>query len=103
MIRKSLITFAAVVGSATAALAAESVEFDRAKLKDPAYVQELYVEIRAVATKTCKREYRGDAFYGRRLRSCIETTVERTVKSIGARELTAYANGPAKRNRVASR
>ena len=103
MIRKTLFATAAFTLVQSAAFAADKVvEFDRDRLEDPVYVEALYVEIETAAAAVCKKELLGSHLYLSMLRSCIETTVADSVKKIDSATLTAYADGEAAPERLAS-
>lgn len=103
MIRKMLFATAAFTLTQTAAFAADPVvQFDRARLDDPAYVEALYVELETAATSVCKKELIGSPLYLSKLRSCIEATMAESVKKIASPALTAYAEGEAGLTKLAS-
>ena len=104
MIRKTIFATAAFAVSQTAAFATETVvQFDRDRLDDVAYVEALYAELEDAATAVCKKELLGSPLYLSMLRSCIETTLEESVKKIASPTLTAYADDEAPPVRMASK
>lgn len=81
------------VAQATASAAEMVVEYDRTRLNDAAYVEELYAELESAAKSVCKKELAGSPIIVSTMRSCIETTLAESVEKIGAPLLTAYADG----------
>ena len=90
------IAFAASVFTilqSSAFAAGVQVEFDRARLNDPAYVEALYAELETAARSVCKKELAGSPLYLAQMKSCVEATLADSVEKVGAPMLTAYADG----------
>ncbi len=75
MTRRTIIATAAFFVLSGPALADEVVEYDRAQLDDPAYLEQVREKIELAAKKECKSIYRGDWFADFRTRACIRDTV----------------------------
>jgi UrcA family protein len=94
MIRTMFFATAAILASSSIASAAgKAVDFDRAKLGDPAYIEALYAEIELAAVEVCKAELRGSPFYHSKVRNCVKVSMARAVAEIDAPMLTALADG----------
>ena len=81
------------VAQSSAFAAEQEVEFDRARLDDPAYVESLYAELKSAAKSVCKRDLAGAPIYFAQMKACVEATMADSIEKIGAPLLTAYANG----------
>lgn len=94
MIRTLFFATAAISGISTAALAGgKEVQFDRASLNEPAYVEALYAEIEQAAREVCKSELLGSPYYHSKVRSCIKASLARALADVDSPLLTAFAEG----------
>lgn len=73
-------------------LADEVVEFDRAQLDDPAYMEQVREKIELAAKKECKSIYRGDWFAEFRTRACIRDTVASAMAELENAQQTRLAD-----------
>ena len=67
------------------------VEFDSARLEDPAYLEAVKSDISAAAAKVCKAEYAGSPLYASRLRNCVEQASADAEAQIAEKLMTAQA------------
>jgi len=91
MTRLTIIATAAFLASTGPSLAGEVVEYDRAKLDNPAYVEALREEIESAAEKECRTLFRGDMFRHFRIRSCIRDSVAVAMAELDAAKQTRFA------------
>ncbi|WP_375201516.1 UrcA family protein [Hyphococcus sp.] len=75
MIRTLAIAAAVFTVAQAPAFAREIVvEFETARLEDPAYLEAVKADINAAAAKVCKAEYAGSPLFSTQLRACVEET-----------------------------
>ena len=70
MTRLTYIATATILVLSGSAVAATEVLYDRSKLGDPAYVDEIREKIEVAAKKECRAEYRGDWDPAAKIRGC---------------------------------
>ena len=85
MIRKTIFAAAILAGAASPALAADlEVEYDRARLSEPAYVEALKAEIKDAAYSVCKQELIGSPLFLSKMRTCVRKTTAESVKKVAS-------------------
>lgn len=87
-----------VLAGASGVAAQSAIAFDRAALADPAAVEALYADIRAVAERACRKEHDGLSVLGARVRRvaverCVSETVDAAVRDANAPALHALHDG----------
>lgn len=101
----AIAAFSTVSAFAVQAFAAsEEVEYDRAYLDDPAYVEELYGKIVAAAHRVCEAELKHAPARHELMDECLEVSVKKAVEQADSPELDAYAeSGPAQEKFASAR
>ncbi len=94
MFRKVYFALAASAIAFPALAAEKAIEYDTARLDDPAYVAALYEEIETAAHEVCREELRYSTDRHYMMNSCVEDAIAEAVAEVGSPMLTAAAEDP---------
>ncbi len=91
MTRLTLIATAAFLALSGVANAGEVVEFDRAQLDDPAYLEQVREKVTSAAHRECRSEHAGAWHFNRTIRVCVRDTVARAMTEIEQKKQSRVA------------